>query len=66
MLALRRPLSWWVATCMAWEGIATVTLVAGIATVRGLTAGFVIVAVCQVGLLVSSWLALSPRHAIRR
>jgi hypothetical protein len=66
VLALRRPLSWWIATCMAWQAIATVTLVAGLATAPDLTAGFVIVAVCQVGLLVGSWVALSPHNAIRR
>jgi hypothetical protein len=66
VLALRRPLSWWIATCMAWQAIATVALVYGLVTTPDLTAGFVIVAGCQVGLLVGSWVALSPHHAIRR
>ncbi len=66
VLALRRPLSWWIAACMAWQAIATLSLIAGAVTARDRTSGLVIAATCQVGLLVSSWVALGPRHAMRQ
>lgn len=60
-VAARRPHSWWVAVCMAWQGAAAFALVAGLVTV-GATTGRIVETACQVGLLGATWLALSPRH----